>query len=40
MDKEIHIQTMQLVLRHLKGIVSALEKYIELMKAGDHAKTE
>lgn len=32
MDRETHVQMIQLVLRHLKGIVSALEKYMELLK--------
>lgn len=32
MDKEAQIQTIQLVLRHLKGIVSALEKFLEMLK--------
>jgi hypothetical protein len=32
MAKESEVQTLQLILRHLKGIVSALEKYLEQLK--------
>jgi|LAHR01.1.fsa_nt_gb hypothetical protein len=31
-ESETQIQTLQLILRHLKGIVSALEKYLEQLK--------
>lgn len=31
-DTDTQVQTVQLILRHLKGIVSALEKYLEQLK--------
>ena len=37
MDKEMEMLT--LILRHLKGVVSALEKYLDYKKEQDNAKT-